>query len=107
MATVEHWHHQSEIQRELEWHSLMPRLFGLFQKLRTSAYAVIVSVTAAWATWKCTGSIGRRRHQGDEGSIGEWVMILVMAVGITLFIWAIAQPMLGSILRRALGKLFR
>ncbi len=34
-------------------------------------------------------------------------MILVMAVGITLFIWSIAQPLLGSILRNALGKLFR
>ncbi len=45
--------------------------------------------------------------RGEEGSIGEWVMILVMAVGITLFIWSIAQPLLGSILRNALGKLFR
>lgn len=48
----------------------------------------------------------RGRHD-DRGSIGEWVMILVMAVGIVLFIWSIAQPMLGQILRNALSKLFR
>jgi hypothetical protein len=34
-------------------------------------------------------------------------MILVMAVGITLFIWSIAQPLLGQILRTALAKLLR
>lgn len=50
---------------------------------------------------------GRGRYRDDLGSIGEWVMILVMAVGIVLFIWSIAQPLLGSVLRSALSKLFR
>lgn len=50
---------------------------------------------------------GDRRLRGEEGSVAEWVMILVMAVGITIFIWSIAQPLLGRILRTALSKLLR
>lgn len=52
---------------------------------------------------------GRRnpRSRGEGGSIAEWVMILVMAVGITIFIWSVAQPLLGRILRTALSKLLR
>ena len=53
------------------------------------------------------GRCGGRVPRSDEGSIAEWVMILVMAVGITLFIWSIAQPLLGQILRTALTKLLR
>jgi hypothetical protein len=53
------------------------------------------------------GRCGDRVPRSDEGSIAEWVMILVMAVGITLFIWSIAQPLLGQILRTALAKLLR
>ncbi|MER3396202.1 MAG: hypothetical protein C4318_04220 [Acidimicrobiia bacterium] len=72
---------------------------------------VVSSIAAEWADYfRSKRRIFFRAQRGassEDGSIGEWVMILVMAVGITLFIWAIAQPMLGSILTRALSKLFR
>ncbi|RIK09167.1 MAG: hypothetical protein DCC49_07210 [Acidobacteria bacterium] len=62
----------------------------------------------AWIASVRPGQPPQRGRRGDDrGSIGEWVMILVMAVGIVLFIWSIAQPMLGQILRTALSKLFR
>lgn len=78
-----------------------------YERIRFWMYALTASAATTWAAWKSGAGLRSRRRRGDEGSIGEWVMILVMAVGITLFIWAIAQPMLGSILRQALGKLFR
>lgn len=62
----------------------------------------------AWiASPRSVPPVPGRCRRDDRGSIGEWVMILVMAVGIVLFIWSIAQPMLGQILRNALSKLFR
>lgn len=70
--------------------------------------ALQLALTASWfATSRLTAAMSNRRAHDDRGSIGEWVMILVMAVGIVLFIWSIAQPMLGQILRNALSKLFR
>lgn len=83
------------------------RLFRLLRRAKSSIYGFGTSAVTLWAMWKSGVRVRTGRRRGDEGSIGEWVMILVMAVGITLFIWAIAQPMLGAILRRALGKLFR
>ncbi len=83
------------------------RLERLSTRLRL-AILELVALALAVSTYPSGIWVNRlRRRRGEEGSIGEWVMILVMAVGITLFIWSIAQPMLGSILRRALGKLFR
>lgn len=69
---------------------------------------LIVALAATLSDRKVWLRLIRRTHsQSDEGSIGEWVMILVMAVGIVLFIWSLAQPLLGEILRNALSKLFR
>ena len=45
---------------------------------------------------------------GDErerGSIPEWVMLLVMGIGVVLALWAIVQPSLGQIVTDALAKL--
>ncbi len=67
----------------------------------------LIALSAAFE--RLTGFRHRRsRVSHDEnGSIGEWVMILVMAVGIVLFIWSVAEPLLASVLRNALSKLFR
>lgn len=76
--------------------------------LISSAIRCVTVISVLSGRKPCTpmGSSGQR-DSDDRGSIGEWVMILVMAVGIVLFIWSIAQPMLGQILRNALSKLFR
>lgn len=77
----------------------------LSQVRTTSCWCVLALVWIVTARTAPPPAGPSRRD--DRGSIGEWVMILVMAVGIVLFIWSIAQPMLGEILRNALSKLFR
>lgn len=42
---------------------------------------------------------------GERGSIPEWVMLLVMGIGVVLALWAIVQPSLGEIVTNALGRL--
>ena len=38
------------------------------------------------------------RYESDErGSIPEWVMLLVMGIGIVMALWAVVQPDLTSI----------
>jgi hypothetical protein len=45
-------------------------------------------------------------HAVDErGSIPEWVMLLVMGIGIVMALWAIVQPDLAAIVSDALDKL--
>lgn len=46
-----------------------------------------------------------RRVEDERGSIPEWVMLLVMGVGVVMALWAIVQPSLGEIVTNALGKL--
>lgn len=41
----------------------------------------------------------------ERGSIPEWVMLLVMGIGVVLALWAIVQPSLGDIVTNALGRL--
>lgn len=43
--------------------------------------------------------------EDERGSIPEWVMLLVMGVGVVMALWAIVQPSLGDIVTNALGKL--
>ncbi|HZJ25569.1 MAG TPA: hypothetical protein VFF40_00895 [Acidimicrobiia bacterium] len=48
----------------------------------------------------------RGRGWADErGSIPEWVMLLVMGIGIVMALWAIVQPDLSSIVSDALDQL--
>ncbi len=43
---------------------------------------------------------------GDErGSIPEWVMLLVMGIGIVMALWAIVQPDITSIVSDAFDQL--
>jgi len=44
-----------------------------------------------------------REH--ERGSIPEWVMLLVMGIGVVLALWAIVQPSLGQIVTDALARL--
>ena len=46
-----------------------------------------------------------QRVEDERGSIPEWVMLLVMGVGVVMALWAIVQPSLGDIVTNALGKL--
>ncbi len=46
-----------------------------------------------------------RRLRCERGSIPEWVMLLVMGVGVVMALWAIVQPSLGGLVTNALGKL--
>ena len=46
-----------------------------------------------------------KRAEDERGSIPEWVMLLVMGVGVVMALWAIVQPSLGNIVTNALGKL--
>ncbi len=48
---------------------------------------------------------GRPGSGPDEGSIPEWVMLLVMAVGIVLAIGTMVGPRLIGIIESALGRL--
>ncbi|MFM8973785.1 MAG: hypothetical protein ACKOOG_14395 [Actinomycetota bacterium] len=41
----------------------------------------------------------------ERGSIPEWVMLLVMGIGVVLARWAIVQPSLGQIVTNALARL--
>jgi hypothetical protein len=45
------------------------------------------------------------RVAGERGSIPEWVMLLVMGIGIVMALWAIVQPDLSAIVSDALDKL--
>jgi len=48
----------------------------------------------------------RMRGARDErGSIPEWVMLLVMGIGIVMALWAVVQPDLTSIVSDALNQL--
>lgn len=51
------------------------------------------------------GARMRARFTDERGSIPEWVMLLVMGIGIVMFLWAIVQPDLGEIVSNALDKL--
>jgi hypothetical protein len=45
-------------------------------------------------------------HERDErGSIPEWVMLLVMGVGIVMALWAIVQPDIAQLVSDAFGRL--
>lgn len=44
-------------------------------------------------------------REGERGSIPEWVMLLVMGIGVVLALWAIVQPSLGQIVTNALSRL--
>ena len=41
----------------------------------------------------------------ERGSIPEWVMLLVMGIGIVMALWAIVQPDLTAIVSDALNQL--
>jgi len=41
----------------------------------------------------------------ERGSIPEWVMLLVMGIGVVMALWAIVQPSLGEIVTDALDQL--
>lgn len=47
----------------------------------------------------------RARRRDDRGSVPEWVMLLVMGIGIVMALWAIVQPQLGQIVSDALDRL--
>lgn len=47
----------------------------------------------------------RRLVNTERGSVPEWVMLLVMGVGIVTFLWAVIQPELGRIVSNALEQL--
>jgi hypothetical protein len=47
----------------------------------------------------------RARVADERGSIPEWVMLLVMGIGIVMALWAIVQPDLAAIVSDALDKL--
>ena len=44
-------------------------------------------------------------NRDERGSIPEWVMLLVMGIGIVMALWAIVQPDLTSIVSNALNQL--
>jgi hypothetical protein len=46
-----------------------------------------------------------KRFRDERGSIPEWVMLLVMGIGIVMALWAILQPSLSQIVTDALDKL--
>jgi hypothetical protein len=51
------------------------------------------------------GARMRTRCNGERGSIPEWVMLLVMGIGIVMALWAVVQPDLTAIVTDALDKL--
>lgn len=54
--------------------------------------------------------VPRRRSDkwaDERGSIPEWVMLLVMGIGIVMALWAIVQPDLTSLVSDALDQLRR
>lgn len=44
-------------------------------------------------------------RESERGSIPEWVMLLVMGIGVVLALWAVVQPSLGQIVTDALARL--
>jgi len=49
---------------------------------------------------------GLTRGWADErGSIPEWVMLLVMGIGIVMALWAVVQPDITSIVSDAFDQL--
>jgi hypothetical protein len=62
-------------------------------------------VTAGPEDKEARGARMRARFTDERGSIPEWVMLLVMGIGIVMFLWAIVQPDLGAIVSDALDKL--
>ncbi len=44
-------------------------------------------------------------ERNERGSIPEWVMLLVMGIGIVMALWAIVQPDLAAIVTDALNQL--
>lgn len=55
------------------------------------------------------GVIRWQRRSGvvrdERGSIPEWVMLLVMGVGIVMALWAIVQPDIAQLVSDAFGRL--
>ena len=51
------------------------------------------------------GARMREWFADEGGSIPEWVMLLVMSIGIVMALWAIVQPDLAQIVTDALSKL--
>jgi hypothetical protein len=51
------------------------------------------------------GARMRARFTDERGSIPEWVMLLVMGIGIVMALWAVVQPDLTAIVTDALDKL--
>lgn len=45
------------------------------------------------------------RFRGARGSIPEWVMLLVMGIGVIMALWAVVQPNLVAIVTDALNQL--
>ena len=45
------------------------------------------------------------RTSEERGSIPEWVMLLVMGVGIVMALWAIVQPDIAQLVSDAFGRL--
>jgi len=61
---------------------------------------------------RMTGTEAREPHDpavvvedAQRGSIPEWVMLLVMGIGIVMALWAIVQPDLADIVSNALNRL--
>lgn len=46
-----------------------------------------------------------RVERDERGSIPEWVMLLVMGIGIVMALWAVVQPDLVSIVSDAMNQL--
>lgn len=51
------------------------------------------------------GTVPVPREDPQRGSIPEWVMLLVMGIGIVMALWAIVQPDLADIVSNALNRL--
>jgi hypothetical protein len=45
------------------------------------------------------------RWDDERGSIPEWVMLLVMGIGIVMALWAVVQPDITSIVSDAFDQL--
>jgi hypothetical protein len=45
------------------------------------------------------------RFADERGSIPEWVMLLVMGIGIVMALWAVVQPDITSIVSDAFDQL--
>jgi hypothetical protein len=47
----------------------------------------------------------RMMDRDERGSIPEWVMLLVMGVGVVMALWAIVQPDITQLVSDAFGRL--